>query len=78
MTWLREAINSPATGKASSSRVSALVAGLSLSFSTVFLGVASFFKPELVSAVMALGPSLAALAGANYVSNRMTQEPKHD
>lgn len=72
MTWFREAASSPITNQLSSSRIIAMTAGLSLSFSTVFLSIASFFKPELVSAVMALGPSLAGMAGAGYVSNRMT------
>lgn len=79
MTWFREAASNPA-GHLSSSRVIALVAGLSLSFSTVFLSIASFFKPELVSAVMALGPSLAGMAGAGYVTTKMNlkKEPANE
>ena len=80
MTWLREAALSPHTGRLSSSLLIALVAGFSISFSTVFLSIASFFKPELVGAVMALGPSLAALAGSGYVTNKLTsgKEPKSE
>jgi len=81
MSWLREAASSPHTGKLSSSRLIALAAGFSISFSIVFLSLASYFRPELVSAVMALGPSLAAMAGGGYVANRMTgskNETLHD
>lgn len=71
-SWFREAATSPATGRLSSSRLIALVAGLTLSFSTALLSVGSFWHPDMISAVMALGPTLGALAGVNYAANRMT------
>ena len=83
MTWLREILSDNRTGRLSSSRAVASLAGVSLSFSTVFLSVASFFKPELVSSVIALGPSLAGLAAVNYHAAQasrksLTQETKGD
>lgn len=66
MKWLIESTLDNRTGRLSSTRITALAAGLTLSFCTAFLSVASYFKPELLVAVMALGPSLAGLAAMNY------------
>ncbi len=72
MKWFREAASSPVTNRLSSSRIIALVAGLTLSFATLFLTVASFFRVELVTPLTAFGTTLGVLAGSNYVTNRIT------
>lgn len=78
MTWFREAASSPVTNRLSSSRLIALVAGLTLSFSTALLSIGSFWRPEMISAVVALGPTLGLLAGANYVTNRLSGKKSDD
>ena len=70
--YLKEAAKCDRTGNASSSRVISLVAGLTLSLTTVVLTLGSFWHPEMLNTLTAFGPSLAALAGANYVTNRLT------
>ena len=75
MTWgktLRELFSDGKTGRLSSTRVTAFLAGLSLCFSLVWLSVASFWNPELVDGVVALGPTLGLMAGANYMMMRHT------
>lgn len=72
MNWFREACSSGGTGRLSSSRMVALVAGLTLSACTAILTVASFFKIELATPLTVFGGALAGLAGANYVANRVT------
>ena len=74
MSWLREAVTSPNTGHVSSSRVVALVAGLTLSAATIWLSLAAFWEVELVPALTVFGGALAGLAGANYVANRMSNK----
>lgn len=80
MTWLREAITSPVTGKASSSRVIALVAGSTLSICTLALTPLAYLKPELVTSLTVFGTALAGLAGSGYVTNKLTsgKEPKSE
>ena len=78
MRWFVEAVQSPASGWASSSRIISLVAGLTLSFSTALLTIGSFWHVEMLPTLMAFAPSLAGLAGANYVTNRLTQAKKSD
>lgn len=77
MIWLREAVENPA-GKVSSSRVIAMVAGLTLSFCTLVLTPLAFLKPELVTPLTAFGTALAGLAGANYVTQRITNKGATD
>lgn len=71
MSWFREAVENP-SGKVSSSRVIAMVAGLTLSFCTLVLTPLAFLKPELVTPLTAFGTALAGLAGANYVTQKIT------
>lgn len=80
MKWLNDAITSPNTGKASSSRVIALAAGLTLSFCTLVLTPLAFLKPELITPLTAFGTALAGLAGSGYVTNKIMsgKEPKND
>lgn len=80
MTWLREAAESPVTNRISSSRVIALVAGLTLSACTLVLTPLAFLKPELVTPLTVFGTALAGLAGSGYVTNRLTsgQEKKNE
>ena len=67
------------SSRLSSSRAIALMAGTTLSFSTVLLTVGSFWRPEMLATLTAFGPSLAGLAGMNYVANRWaTKEAKSE
>ena len=72
--WLRELCQDNATNRLSSARAVSLMAGSTLSFSTVLMTIGAFWKPEMLSVLTAFGPSLAALAGANYVANQMTMK----
>lgn len=72
MIWLHETVSSPHTGRASSSRVIALAAGLTLCFSTVLLTIGSFWHLEMLPTLMAFGPSLAGMATIGYATNRFT------
>lgn len=74
--YLKDAARCDTTGSVSSSRIISLAAGLTLSLSTVVLTFGSFWRPEMLSTLSAFGPSLAALAGANYVANRLTSGKK--
>lgn len=78
MIWLRESITSPATGKASSSRVIALVAGSTLSVCTLVLTPLAYLKPELATPLTVFGTALAGLAGSGYVTNKLTSGKKND
>ena len=73
MKWLNEAIRDSKDGLVSSSRVISMMAGSTLSLSTLLLTVGAFWKPELVAPLTAFGPVLATLAGANYVTNRIQE-----
>lgn len=77
MTWLREAVSNP-SGRVSSSRLVALVAGLTLSLCTLLLVPLAYSEPQLVSALTVFGGALAGMAGANYVTNRLTAKKVHD
>lgn len=70
--WFKEAASNPHTGKLSSHRVIALAAGLTLSIATLFLTVAAYFRPELTTPLTVFGTTLGGLAGANYVTNKIT------
>lgn len=80
MKWLREAANSPVTGQTSSSRVIALAAGFTLSFTTVVLTLLVYWRTELITPLTACVTVLGAMSGAGYVTNRLTAgtEKKHD
>ena len=77
MTWLRELL-SDGTGHLSSSRAIAFMAGSTLSLCTLVLTPLAYLKPELVTPLTAFGTALAGLAGANYVTNRMTSGRTND
>lgn len=79
MTWLREAVSNPA-GRVSSSRITALVAGLTLAICTLVLTPLAFLEPQLVAPLTLFGTALAGMAGANYVTNKLTakKESTHD
>ena len=62
----REAACDNDSGRVSSARVISLMAGSTLSVSTLALTYGSFSHPEMLSTLTAFGPSLAALAGVNY------------
>ena len=76
-TTLREAIRDNKSGLASSSRIVALLSGVTLSVCTILLTVLAFFKIELVPALTVFGGALAAQAGSGYVATKMT-EKKND
>ena len=80
MKWLREASNSPATGQTSSSRVIALVAGFTLSASTLVLTIMAYWETALITPLTVFGGALATMAGGGYVTNRIMSgtEKKHD
>lgn len=76
---IKEAASCDVTNRVSSSRIISLVAGLTLSIATLLLTVGSFWHVEMLSTLTAFGPSLAALAGANYVTQKiMTGKAKTD
>lgn len=56
----------------SSSRIVNLVAGVTLSVSTLVLTFGSFWVPAMLSTLTAFGPSLAGLAAGNYMMQRWT------
>lgn len=72
MTWLIEAITDGRTRRASSARIVSLLAGATLSFCTLWLTIASFWRIELATPLTVFGGALAGLAGANYVAQRVT------
>lgn len=88
MSWFVEAATSPVTNKLSSSRVIALVAGLSLSFVVVLAATLVAYAvtfdvkveviSQLTSVIMTLGPTLGMMAGASYVTNKMASGKKDD
>ncbi len=73
--WLRELCQDD-TSRLSSARAISLMAGSSLSISTLALTVGSFLHPEMLSTLTAFGPSLAGLAAANYGMNQWTKRGK--
>lgn len=70
MNWLIEAVSN-AQGRVSSSRVIAMVAGITLSVCTLVLTPLAYFKPELVTPLTTFGTVLGALAGSGYVTNKL-------
>lgn len=78
MTWLSELCQDD-TNRLSSARAISLMAGLTLSCSTVLLTIGSFWHSEMLATLAAFGPSLAGLAAMNYVSNRWaTKDGKNE
>jgi hypothetical protein len=71
MTWLREMLSDGRTNTLSSTRVVATLAGVTLSLSTLFLTVASFWRIELVPALTVFGGSLAGMAAGNYMTQKI-------
>ncbi len=65
MKWLRE-LSQDDTNRLSSARAISLLAGSTLSFSTVLLTIGAFWHPEMLATLTAFGPSLAGLAAMNY------------
>lgn len=78
MTWLREAINDSKTGQASSKRIIALVAALSMSFATVILAIAAVFGQDVANALFAVTGPLALLGGANYVGGQFAERYRNE
>lgn len=77
-SWFIEAASNSHTGKLSSHRVLALVAGFTLSGCTLFLSVASFFEPQLITPLTLFGTTLGGMAGAGYVTNKITNKSSGD
>jgi hypothetical protein len=71
-TTLHEAISDNSTGRASSTRIIMLVAGVTLSFCTILLTAGSFWRIELVPALTVFGSALATMAGGGYIAARVT------
>lgn len=67
MNWLREAISDGRSGMASTKRIVMLMAGWSLSVSTLILAVAAYHGKDVNSPLVVFGGALASLAGASYV-----------
>lgn len=72
MKWLHEAAQSPITTRLSSSRVIALVAALTLSFSTVVMTFGMFWVVEFAMPLTTALGLLGAMGGAGYVTNKLT------
>ena len=78
MKWINDSCRDD-SNRLSSARIIALLAGLTLSFSTVLLTIGSFWHSEMLATLAAFGPSLAGLAAMNYVANRWaTKDQKVD
>ena len=73
MTWLNQLCQDD-TGNLSSARAIALASGSTLCFSTVLMSVGSFWHPEMLPVVMALGTSLAGMATIGYAANRWAKK----
>jgi hypothetical protein len=74
--FIKEAACDNDTNRASSARVIALIAGVTLSLSTLWLTVAVFWRVELVTPLTTFGTALAGLAGANYIAQKITNGKK--
>jgi hypothetical protein len=75
-SFWREAACDNDTNRVSSARVIALIAGVTLSLSTLWLTVAVFWRVELVTPLTTFGTALAGLAGANYIVQKITNGKK--
>lgn len=69
MEWLKELCQDD-MNRLSSARAIALMAGSTLSCSTVLLTIGSFWHAAMLDTLSAFGPTLGLLAGANYAANR--------
>ena len=76
--FLREAACDNDSGRVSSARVISLIAGSTLSVSTLVLTFGSFWFPAMLSTLTAFGPSLAALAAGNYMTQKIMAGKKTD
>jgi F420-0:gamma-glutamyl ligase-like protein len=75
MNWLMEAVCNDVTGRVSSSRVVAMIAGTTLSVCTLVLTPLAYFRPELVTPLTTFGTVLGALAGSGYVTTKIMSGP---
>lgn len=75
MNWLRQAINDPNSGAASSKRVGLLLATFALSLAVVILAVAALLRIDVAAALTAVAIPLAGLNGYSYVQG-IAQEKK--
>ena len=76
--FIKEAACDNDSSRASSSRIISLVAGLTLSIATLVLTFGSFWHPAMLGTLTAFGPSLAALAGVNYATQKIMAGKKND
>lgn len=74
MIWLREAINDNTTGKASSKRAIAMMAGASMSIAVLLLAVATLFGYETYFELGAVCVPLSGMAGYNYVRGKIAEK----
>ena len=72
MKWLDQAIRDDNTHQASASRITMLIAAVTLCLSTLLLTVGSFWRIELVPALTAFGSVLGTMAGASYITSKVT------
>jgi hypothetical protein len=79
-SWLRQAVADGQSNKVSTKRIIMLVAGISMSVSTLGLVVAVFFGWDVSGPLVAFGTSLSALAGAGYVGGKAMENkaPRND
>ena len=78
MTWFIESIQSPHTGKASSSRFVAVVAGMTLSACCLFMTFGLFFKDVFAMPLAVTTPLLATMAGAGYMTSKIAGRTKNE
>ena len=74
MTWLRELISDNKTGRLSSARFVAVVAGLTLAVSTLALTVIVYWQVSVVPALTVALGAIAGLASANYVAQKVSDK----
>jgi hypothetical protein len=70
----RELISDNKTGRLSSARFISVIAGITLSLSTLWLAAISFWETEVIPALTVALGSIAGLASANYVSQKLTEK----
>ena len=74
MTWLRELISDNKTGRLSSARFVAVIAGVTLAVSTLALTVIVYWETEVVPALTVALGAIAGLASANYVAQKVSDK----
>jgi ABC-type spermidine/putrescine transport system permease subunit II len=71
--WIEQACQDDETKRYSSTRISVLLAVVTLSLCTVILTIGSFWLVDLVPALTVFGGGLAGMSGGSYMANRFSR-----